>query len=247
MAREYRFRIDVFTPDTIPMARLAEYMGNLARMLGEPRAVHFVKLDAGSTVLVHKVDDAAVPKVVARAKSMRVGRPPADVAQAYRSINKMLRDDAAVGVLQEGSGAEIIRFPGREEEGTRIRGVTHRGSIDGEVIRVGGTQEYVAPINLRIEGVTITRVWAKWEIAKELGAHLREPVRLFGRGRWERDDDGDWQLDYFTVENYELLNDEPLSSLLNSLRTMGGDWGKGALDELYELRHGPEEKLRGGA
>ena len=28
--REFRFKIDCFTPETIPMARLAEYMADLA-------------------------------------------------------------------------------------------------------------------------------------------------------------------------------------------------------------------------
>jgi hypothetical protein len=38
-AAEYRFRIDAFTPETMPMARLAEYMSQLAQLLGEPTYV----------------------------------------------------------------------------------------------------------------------------------------------------------------------------------------------------------------
>ena len=35
---EYRFSIDAYTPATMPMARLAEYMAQLALILGEPGA-----------------------------------------------------------------------------------------------------------------------------------------------------------------------------------------------------------------
>lgn len=31
--KEHRFRIDVFTPETLPMERLAEYMGQVWRPL----------------------------------------------------------------------------------------------------------------------------------------------------------------------------------------------------------------------
>ena len=49
---EYRFVIDALSPDSLPMARLAEYMGELARLLGRPDQVHFERLEGGSTVLV---------------------------------------------------------------------------------------------------------------------------------------------------------------------------------------------------
>jgi hypothetical protein len=45
---EYRLKIDVYTPATIPMARLAEYMQEFAVLLGEAKSVHFVRLEEGS-------------------------------------------------------------------------------------------------------------------------------------------------------------------------------------------------------
>jgi hypothetical protein len=55
--REYRFKITAYTPATIPMARLAEYMAELAVVLGEEEHVHFVRLQKGSTVLVHNIEN----------------------------------------------------------------------------------------------------------------------------------------------------------------------------------------------
>jgi hypothetical protein len=50
---EYRFTIaESFTPQTLPMERLAEYIAGLAKLLGEQPNVHFRSIEAGSTVLV---------------------------------------------------------------------------------------------------------------------------------------------------------------------------------------------------
>ncbi len=56
---EYRFVIDAYSPETLPMSRLAEYMTDLARLFGTAERVHFVRLEAGSTVLVQRVEPEA--------------------------------------------------------------------------------------------------------------------------------------------------------------------------------------------
>lgn len=68
-----RFKIGAYTPDTIPMERLAEYMRDLAAMLGEPSAVHFVEMTESSTNIVHAVEFEAYAKVEARVESVRRG------------------------------------------------------------------------------------------------------------------------------------------------------------------------------
>jgi len=46
------FVIDAYSPETLPMSRLAEYMAQLATLLGEKDHVHFVELAA----LIHAVE-----------------------------------------------------------------------------------------------------------------------------------------------------------------------------------------------
>ncbi len=119
-AREFYFRIDAFTPSTIPMARLAEYMAGLAVILGEPASVHFVKLQRGSTILVHRVQSEAVPKVRDRARAVRRGDAPRDALRAYENINNMLLADNGTGELKERDAeAVIIPFPGERRARTR--------------------------------------------------------------------------------------------------------------------------------
>ncbi len=233
---EFRFKIDAYSPETMPMARLAEYLAQLAIILGELNAVHLVRLEGGSTIVVHKIEREAVPKVVDRVTSVRVGNGPLDAVRANRRINQFLREDNAVGVLSEES-AEIIRFPGRELSEEKFESVKQQATIDGEVIRIGGSQKNV-PIILQSEDEELSGCWAPRAIAKRLAVRLFEPVRLFGRGRWTRNFEGKWALDHFTVDSFQELRDEPLSKTIAGLRTITAHWEDSTVDELLALRDG---------
>jgi hypothetical protein len=242
---ELRFRIDVYTPETLPMGRLAEYLTQLSQMLGERDAVHFVRLEQGSAVVVHQVEKEAVPKVRSRARAVAHRDAPRDAMRAYETINRMLRKDNGVGTLEESTGAEIVRFPGRDET-TRFGSISQQCAVDGEVIRVGGAREIV-PIQLRSEEEIIGDCYTNRATAKRLATHLFEPVRLFGLGRFIREETGTWKLEHFTIDRFEPLNDQPLSSVLTSLRAItGSEWDDDALEQLHAIRHGPREPRNGG-
>lgn len=238
---EFRFRIDAYTPETIPMERLAEYLADLAVLFGESKAVHFVRLDEGSVVPVVKVEREAVPKVRERVQRVAWGAGTSEAQRAYSNINKRLREDNAVGAVQEPAGAEIIRFPGREQEGEEFIAVRQQGTLDGEVIRVGGRGE-VIPVTLQSERRIFSYCFAKKPTAKSLARRLFEPVRLFGIGRWTRDRRGLWNLDNFVIDRFQVLHDEPLSAVLAGIRSIeGGEWGPDSIAELRDLRQGTDE------
>lgn len=214
---DFRLKIDAYTPDTMPMSWLAEYLGQLALMLGESTAVHFVRLETGSTSIIHRIEREAIPKVKARTASIRKGLGPRDFVRAYRRINKMLREDNGSAVWrEERTEAQIIVFPGRRDTEEEIVGISQRGSIDGEVVRVGGLQD-VVPIMLRCEHDELSGCWARKPVAKDLARRLFEPVRLFGTGRWNRNGEGLWKLDVFRVESFAPLRNAQLSTALNEI------------------------------
>jgi hypothetical protein len=244
-ATEFYFWIDAFTPATIPMARLAEYMTELATMLGEPASVHFVKLKRGSTGIVHKVQSEAVPTVRDRARAVRRGDAPRDALRAYENINKMLRDNNGTGALkEEDTDAVIIPFPGIKSAEEKYAAIRERGTIDGEIIRVGGPHKWV-PILLQTEGETFSGCWADRVIAKQLAQRIFEQVRLHGTGKWDRSAEGKWTLREFVVERFDPLSDEPLSEALGRIRTIKA-FRDTTSDDLDYLRNGPPEKQNGG-
>ena len=238
---EFRFKIDAYTPETLPMSRLAEYLEALAVLLGEKQAVHFVRIENGSAVPVIRVEAEATPKVRERIKGVRRGSGVSDAMRAYRSINEKLRLDNTTGLLSGSTAADILTFPGKEEVLPDFGPIRQRGSVDGEVIRVGGQGERV-PIMLQAEEGVVTHLFTTKPLAKALGRHLYESVRLFGKGRWCRDREGKWNLEHFSIESFEVLNSEPLSAALAGLRVVQGGWQSGSLRELRDLRgHGDSD------
>jgi hypothetical protein len=239
-AEEYRFQIDAYTPETMPLGRLADYLDQLATMLGEDKFVHLLRLEAGSTVVVHRIDAEALPKIRARTAAVRLGEAPPDAMRAYRRINSLLREDNGTGVLVEPTGAEVVRFPGREDERLEFTAIPQQGELDGEVVRVGGIGDPV-PVVLQAGGQTLSGISAKRFVAKPLARHLFEPVRLYGNGRWKRSADGHWELDRLVVDRFEVVDERPLSNVVLTLRAVpGGEWGDDAVRDTLALRHGEE-------
>ena len=92
---EYRFTIDLFTPETFPLARLVEYLGDLANLLGHSDDVHFMRVDPGSAQLISLIDPPAQPKIRQRLAAVRHGGGPVDARKAFRSIDERLASDNA--------------------------------------------------------------------------------------------------------------------------------------------------------
>jgi hypothetical protein len=236
-AHEFRFRISAYTPTTMPLGRLAEYLGELAKILGHDKSVHLVEVAEGSTVLVHKIDDEDVPKVRDRAIAVQNKSAPADAMKSYRQVNKMLTDDDGSAAFLEGE-AELIDFPGSKAKLPPYMSVSERAEIDGEVARVGGMGDPV-PVLLTTEGRTLSGCWTKRDIAKRLGSRLFEPVRLFGEGRWTRSPSGNWSLVHFRIDGFQELDGDSLSDTVNKLRAIPDLWlDDNIVEELLTLRHG---------
>lgn len=241
---EYRFKIDAWSPSKIPMARLAEYMLPLAQMLGETGQVHFRRLARGSTVIVSDVEREAVPKVLARVSQVNRGEGTVETLRVYGTINKLLRDDNAVGVLKTGN-AVVLPFPGRNEAQEEFESVRQRGFVDGVVTGVRGKDE-TRHITLETANGQVSGFYTTRAIAKQLARKYDEQVRLFGRGRWHRDKEGVWTLLDFKVEGFEELDDAPLSEALKNLRGIPTQWDDASYEALSVIRHGPKGNGDGG-
>jgi hypothetical protein len=235
-----RFKISAYTPATMPMDRLAEYMRELANMLGDPAAVHFVRVDPGSTELVHDVDEPAYPQIEERIG--RISRGDADISymSAFRALNRKLKEDDADGELRlddHSGGAKLLEFPGvRFPEPDLIEPVKQLGTIDGQLISIGG-RDATVPARVQ-DGDLIYRCNTTRAVARELGQHLFGPqMRFVGAGTWTRSEDGIWALKVFDIQSFEPLDEAPLQSVVRDLREIKGEWfGSDVWDELKDLR-----------
>lgn len=246
MSKSYTLYIDAFTPETIPMARLALYMQNLAALLGNETAVHFDKTKPGSTQLAAKIDHEYVPRVENHLAKVRSGEGPGDAMKAQTEIDRLLAEDNATGFIYEGEdqSAQIITFPGV----TRVKPVSYgpfnqEGTLDGVLISIGGADQ-TAHIQLQNGDVKYTGIETDRETARRLAKNMYEPVRIIGTGRWLRDADGTWLLKKFRMANFVVLQTDSLVDAVSELRQIeGGEWAElddpiGALKALREGTNG---------
>jgi hypothetical protein len=243
MDREYRFRIaDSYTPATLPMERLAEYMAALAVLLGEIASVHFRSVETGSAVLLAVVDEPARPKVRDRVRAVRDGIGPNDAMAAFHDLDEMLRRDNATGALTGDGGTVVVPFPGRTRPEPLVFGPFRQdGTIDGQIIRVGGRDETV-PVHLQEGAVIHTGLHATREIARQLGQLIFGPiVRVHGSGSWLRSAGGAWELRSFKITDFEVLDETPLAEVVAKLRAVKGNrWNEVSdpVRTLLQERHG---------
>ncbi|AEO49423.1 hypothetical protein [Rhodospirillum rubrum] len=236
---DLRFKIDAFRPDTIPMARLAEYMAGLAALLGNEKSVHFLRLDPGSIEIVHRVDLEDRPKVEDRLASLRLGNAPADAVKAHHLIDDMLANDNATGVLTSGQDLVVIAFTGGKRPKSLDYGTfSQPGSFDGIPIKVGGLGELV-PIHLQEIGpaLFVHNCVATRAIARDVAKYLfQSPIRAHGEGRWKREANDGWTLKRFVITSFEPLDDAPLESVVARLRDIDGNGWRDVTRPLKVLR-----------
>jgi len=235
---ELRFRIDALTPETLSLGRLAAYLAELSKLLGEEPGVHFDRIERGSAVLVAWADEPVRPKLDDRLARVRVGDGPIDAAKALAKLNELLREDNAVGALQVG-GAEIIPFPGRDLPRVETIGpVQQPTTIEGQLIRIGGKDRTV-----HFHLADRDRTWSgetTRQLAKGMGQHLfGATLRVTGAGTWRRDVGGQWVLSRFQASGFEVLDDSPLAEALTKLRAVA--LGRGGLNEQWRDLRGDDD------
>ncbi len=237
---EYRFHIDAFSPETIPLERLAEYLGYIARIFGEKESVHFVRLEGGSTTPILRVDREALPKVRERIDLMRVGEDPIDSRAAIHELNKRLAEDNATGVLVDPLSAKVLRFPGREAANhVQFGPLSESGSFEGIPIKVGGERQDV-PVHLQ-DADQVHIIYAPRRIAIDIAKHLfTSPIRVRGEGKWTRNRMGEWIMHRFLVDGFDVLDRRDLEEAMGRLQGIQAEWKsrEDPLRDLAELRNG---------
>jgi hypothetical protein len=218
----YDFRIDAWRPDTLPLKRLSEYMAELAKLFGSTEHVHLIKVRAGSAIPELAVHKTAQSKVEARLSLVGTPGAPADVTSPFQKLNKYLHEDNACATLRKKGGALLIDFPGKRTPLAEEVTLHEAGSLDGVVIRVGGSDDTV-PVWLEGENQKRLYCTASKAIAKDLAVHLfGEAIRVTGNGKWRRSIDRTWHLDSFTIKSWEALEKDDLASVIRDLRAVPG-------------------------
>ena len=232
--REFgEFVIDTLTPDSVPMARLAEYVAALAEVLGKSDLLHFEKVEPGSLKIRYWAPKVEVDQVSERPESLAVGAADAASISAFNRMNDLLESDKAVGKLQ--FSAVVLEFPGRNRVHCPVYGPLEEETfIQGQLVRIGGKDKSIhAQIN---DGDQFHRCEMSRDLAMEMCHFLFGPtIRVSGVGRYLRDRDGHWKQLSFKATKFEELDDAPLTNTLMAARSVEGNGWLEFEDPLEEL------------
>lgn len=231
---EFRWILEGYTPDTLPMERLAAYMQHLASLLGHATAVHFVRVEKKCVAVVGKVDAGAVSgKVNARVFAVRQRKGPLDAMRAYDSMNEMVAEDRTTARLTRGT-ATIIRFPGRSVDKLQRVEMTDQGFLVGYLYMLSESRSGFHA-RLRVDSESgVVMCSASADMAKKLREHLFEPVKVFGTGKWKRYDQG-WVVVGFDITSVVRIESISVRNLIDRLRKLEIDWPDDPLGYLADL------------
>lgn len=233
---------DSFTSATLPMARLAEYLADLATVLGEKERVHFLELRDGSTAVAHVVDLDAVPRVRERLHAARIGEADSEARNAHARIQQRLYQDNARAVLRVAGNEEehLLSFPSATRDAEQQYGpFSEHGQLYGVPISVGGKRQVVT-VRLQ-DGDRIHNCEADRDVALRMAPLLfHHHLRVYGTGRYSRDSEGQWEMRSFRISHFDELDDRPLAETVERLRAVTRKVGldQDIITKLAAFRHG---------
>jgi hypothetical protein len=228
---ELELVIPAYTPETMPLDRLLQYLQQIGEVIGEPQEMHLVRIESSSTKPVFKVPIPLAMLVRERAAAVRSGSGTQVQRAAYNRIRQMVRKDGGKPASLKDRTGIILDFPPTLEEAETISGVRQASSFDGSLLRVGGVGEYTPILMQDLSGNIFAGFSAPKILAKAMAKLLFEPIRVSGIGSWDRSPAGEWKLSKMLIQVYEPLSDETLDEVFQKLRAAPVSWPANA-DEI---------------
>lgn len=231
--RKYVFIIDGYRPETLPFDRLLEYYEQLAKLFGDAGGLRLAGIFDSSHGSALRIMDFAVAGVDKRFAAHAAGEPPADMERAHETLDKMLAEDATSGRLENDEGGVVLQFTGQPKPDERALEVADSGTIVGHLYSWTLQKKDVNIKVLLPNGKKLT-CNAPTNIALGLRGHLKEDVRLFGRGTWRRESSG-WAPVTFVVRDFEALDQVTLHDAVHRLRSLSVTWPDDPLAEIASM------------
>lgn len=249
---EYEFKFDAYTPETIPMERLAKYLDVLAKLFGHTSSVHFDRVESGSTKPIMRVEKEDAPKVAHRIADINRGAAANDAMASFDELNELLRTDNAAGWLNRRPADSqvitlVLSFAGKGlPRPVRFGPFTEPASIDGELVKIGGKDKSAHATIIDPEG----RAWSgemTRELAQEIAPHLYKgpKLRVTGEAKWERLENSAWHLISLKISGFDILPEDTLNDATKRLRDLRNtDWDKvGDIDTFINAERGESDGL----
>lgn len=232
-AATYTFKIDGFTPESMPFGRLLEYYAEVKKMLGLADNIHLVSVIESCHASAFVVDRNQQSNLEKRFREINERKAPKNSLRAYDTINAMLREDATSGTFESSVGSKVIVFPGQSSYEDVLLKIRDAAAFTGELYHIAGTQGD-AKIRINTDAYGVVFCTTTRDIAKALRGFLFEDVKVSGRGMWTRNE-GQWTIDDFYITDFAPIKRESLRDAVNSIRSIGIRWPEDPLGEIDAL------------
>jgi hypothetical protein len=216
---EYKFAIDAFTPLTLPMKRLYDYLADLIDLFAYESNVHFLRVDEGSAAPSIYVDQSVIHRVETRLYAVASSTASGRAMEAFAALNEKLAEDNAVAELTGRTG-RILYFPGRERViSPEVGPIVEIGVVEGEIIQIGGRDDSIS-VYVR-DGEQIKICTTTREKGREIAAeHLFRKVRIHGTATWKRTKESLWKQVRFNIVSVVPIKTDSLSKVVSNLRSI---------------------------
>jgi hypothetical protein len=221
---EFRFEIKSGNPLTLSMKRLSAYPPHLVKVFGNEDDIHLLRIDEGSAVPCIFAKDRVVPNVQRRLVSIKAGNAGKEAMRAVDAINDLLSEDQTSATLRSPHFGIVIPFPGANRQVDAIVGpISQESEIQGELVQIGGRDE---TISMYIRNDTEEQICtASREQGIAFASYLFRQVRVYGDGRWSRDNFGRWRLNSLRVRDIKPLSGQSLVAIVDGIRDLhNGEW-----------------------
>ena len=232
--RNYLFKIERFTPQTMPFGRLIEYYTQLNKLI-RTEALRLIEIKQSSHGTVLSIAEGHYADVAKGLAAVADGTAPKAQRQASQTINGMLNKDGTSATLLTTEGAEIIAFPGMSvPDVVRTKAQV---TLLGELRQISGSSNK-AHASVRIQTAAYGAVFCQtsFATAKELSKLLFECIRASGRGVWERSASDGWSIAEFEIDGFCPVRRESVREAIRDVRDLDIEWPLNAVESMRSLR-----------
>ncbi len=233
-AKNYTFRIQKFTPETMPFGRLVEYYAEIKRMLGVADNLHLTDVFESSHGTKFRVDFNYETALQKRIAELNAGTAPKTAARAQETLNAMLKADSTSADFVDNMGQNVIIFPGKGIDSQSSIRIRDAATFVGEMYHIAGTKDD-AKVRISTEAYGVVFCTTTRDIAKALRDFLFEEIKVSGRGTWTRDGAGIWDIDDFAITDFAPVKRESLRQTVDRVRSVGINWPEDVLADIRKI------------
>lgn len=241
--REYRFKIEAYSPETMPLGFLTDCLKDLIEILGNEKNLHLMRVDRSSACPVIWIDPEIEPEIKERARELKKHAAPPMAMEATARLNRRLRLHNTTGEFAGPQRNNVIIFPGVEPPVTEYGPFAQLGTLDGVPVMIGGKSDPV-PVHLEGRNGEPYNCQAARPKAKEIAPYLFTTIiRAHGTGKWIRKAEGTWKMESFLISGFDPLceiGEVSLKTAIEELRAIPAEWKEldDPIGELKRIRYG---------